>query len=80
MQTSGFPYTENIRSRRGMRLFVDVLVRNSISGYLDCWSMTTNTYVPLGNGPKKSTLTVCQTVLGNTDEVIGDCGLGFPVA
>ena len=74
MQTSGFPYTENIHFRRG------VLVRNSIFGNLDRWLMITNTYVPPGIGPKKSMLTVCQTVLGNTDEVIGVCGLGFPVA
>ena len=60
-----------------MRLLANVLVRNSISDYLDRWSMITNTYVPLGNGTNKS---VCQTVLGNTDEVIADCGLGFPVA
>ena len=70
MQAAGIPYTENIRTRRGMRLFAELFVRIFISGYLDRWSMIMNTYVPLDNGPKKPILTVCETVLRSIENVI----------
>ena len=45
---------------------IDVELINSVSGYLEYWSVTTNTYSPLGNGPEKSASTVSHGLFGKS--------------
>ena len=44
----------------------DVVVVNSTSGYLEYWSVATNAYFPLGNGPQKSTSIVVHGRAGSS--------------
>ena len=44
----------------------DVVVVNSISGYLEYWSVTTGAYFPFGNAPDKSISTAVQGLAGSS--------------
>ena len=54
----------SMRSEHSLHLLTEVDLRNSLSGYLEYWSVTTNTYSLLGNGPQKSASTVSQILSG----------------
>ena len=55
----------------------DVVVVNSISGYLEYWSVTTRAYFPFGNAPHKSISTAVQGLAGSSVIFAGCVCLAF---